>query len=43
MKISKNDLKRVKKLDLLSYYKNYDPNELIPMQMELLEQKLIVH
>lgn len=30
MKISKKDLKRVKELDLLSYFKNYDPEELIP-------------
>lgn len=29
MGISKKDLKRVKQLDLLSYFKNYDPDELI--------------
>ena len=27
--ISKVDLKRVKSLDLLTYYENYEPNELI--------------
>lgn len=32
MKISKKNLKRVKKLDLLSYFKNYEPDELIPMR-----------
>ena len=33
--ISKVDLKRVKSLDLLTYYENYEPNELIKFFIEV--------
>ena len=40
--ISKVDLKRVKSLDLLTYYENYEPNELIKNGWNDIRQEHIV-
>ena len=41
--ISKVDLKRVKSLDLLTYYQNYEPDELIKNGWNDYSQRRIVH